>query len=284
MSEEIIMPRMQPPPGWIRGKEAAARLHISDSILSRYVKQGKVRKHVPHGRTYGFYNEEDVKVLENVRTGFPDIKQRQEHRSFFAIAKRSDIPAIAKIDHDAIHPEDDLYNEKPLLRWQQRNPETLFSLRDLNGTIIGFISILPLTRSALDHVIRGELTLTNVADEDIPLFATGATIHLYVVALAVDPSLPVKVRHEYGAALLHGLFAFLLALADRGVIIETITARSHTQDGIKLMRRLGLPWLISPVSDMELFSVVVAESGMPFLRTYSAKLAEALKQKGMMQQ
>ena len=71
-----------------------------------------------------------------------------------------------------------------------------------------------------------------------------------------------------------GFFSFMLALADRGVIVETATARSHTQDGIKLMRRLGLPWLISTVPGVELFSVVVAESGLPFLRKYSAKLAE----------
>jgi hypothetical protein len=279
MREENIMPRMQPPPGWIRGKEVTARLHISDSLLSRYVEEGKIRRHVPHGRTYGFYNEDDVKILENVSTAFPGIKQRQEHRSFFAIAKRSDIPAIAKIDHDAIHPKDDVYNDEVLLRWQQRSPETLFSLRDINGTVVGFVSILPLTRSALDRVIRGELSLTDIADEDILLFATGTTVHLYIVALAVDPIFPIKVRHGYGAALLHGFFNFMLALADRGVIIETITARSHTQDGIKLMRRLGLPWLISPVPGMELFSVIVTESGMPFLREYSAKLAEVLKKK-----
>lgn len=47
--------------------------------------------------------------------------------------------------------------------------------------------------------------------------------------------------------------------------MQTVTARSHTQDGIKLMRRLGLPWLISPVPGIELFSAVVDESGMPFL-------------------
>lgn len=148
-----------------------------------------------------------------------------------------------------------------------------------NGAVIGFVSILPLTRPALDSVIHGERSLTDVADEDIPLFATGATIHLYIVALAVDPTFPAKVRHGYGAALLHGFFTFMLALADRGVIIKTVTARSHTQDGIKLMRRLGLPWLISPVPGIELFSVTVAESGMPFLREYSAKLTEALKEK-----
>lgn len=267
------MPRMQPPPGWIKGSEVTARLHISDSLLSRYVSEGKIRRYVPHGRTYGFYNEDDVKILEDVSTAFPGVKQ-QKHRSFFSIARRSDVPVIAKIDHDAIHPEDDVYNDEVLLRWQQRNPETLFTLRDIDGAVVGFVCILPLTRSALDRVIHGKTSLTDLTEKDILLFATGATIHLYVVAIAVDPKFPIKIRHEYGAALLSGFFSFMLSLAERGVIIETVTARSHTQDGIKLMRRLGLPWLISPVPGMELFSVRVAESGMPFLRKYSVKLAE----------
>jgi len=271
------MPRLQPPPGWLRANEVTARLHISDSLLSRYVDEGKIRHHVPDGRKYGFYNEDDIKILENVNAAFPDVKQHQKHRSFFSIAKRSDIPSIAKIDHDAIHPEDSVYNDECFLKWQQLNPETLFTLRDISGVIVGFISILPLTRSALERVIRGESSLTDIADKDILLFTKSATIHLYVVALAIDPQYPTKTQHEYGATLLAGFSSFMLALADRGVVIETLTARSHTQDGIKLMRRLGLPWLISPVAGMELFSVVVADSGMPFLRKYSAKLTEKLE-------
>jgi hypothetical protein len=268
---------LQPPPGWLRATEVTARLHISDSLLSRYVDEGKIHHHVPDGRKYGFYNEDDVKILENVNAAFPDVKQHQKHRSFFSIAKRSDIPSIAKIDHDAIHPGDNIYNGESFLKWQQLNPETLFTLRDISGAIVGFVSILPLTRSALERVIRGEASLTDIADKDILLFAKSATIHLYVVALAIDPQYPVKTQHEYGATLLAGFSSFMLALADREVIVETITARSHTQDGIKLMRRLGLPWLISPVAGMELFSVVVANSGMPFLRKYSAKLTEKLE-------
>lgn len=268
------MPRLQPPHGWLRGSEVTSRLRISDSLLSRYVDDGKIRRYVPQGRTYGFYNEDDVKILENVNSAFPGAKQRQRHRSFFSIAKRSDISAIAKIDHDAIHPDDDAYNDKFFLQWQQRNPETLFALRDINGKIVGFVSILPLTRTALDRVIHGETSLTDIADEDILLFTKDTTVHLYVVSVATDPQCPIKTQHEYGAALLSGFFSFMLDLAERGVVIETLTARSHTHDGIKLMRKLGLPWLISPVAGMELFSVVVANSGIPFFRKYSAKLAE----------
>src|SRR5260370_6185630 len=192
------MPRMQPPRGWIRGSEATARLRISESLLSRYVSEGKIRRYVPHGRKYGFYNEDDVKILEDVSAAFPGVKH-QQHRSFFSIARRSDISAIAKIDHDAIHPEDDQYNDEFLLRWQQRNPETLFALRDINGTVVGFVSILPLTRSALDRVIRGEVSLTDLVDEDIPLFAAGATNHLHTVSMALPPQIPINIRDPYRA-------------------------------------------------------------------------------------
>src|SRR5260370_2479561 len=105
---------MQPTHGWIRGSEATARLRISDSLLSRYVSEGKIRRYVPHGRKYGFYNEDDVKILEDVSAAFPGVKH-QPHLSFFSTARRSDIPAIAKIDHDPIHPQADQYNNQCLL-------------------------------------------------------------------------------------------------------------------------------------------------------------------------
>src|SRR5260370_29992829 len=129
------MPGMTPPPCWMRGSEATTRLRISDSLLSRYVLDGKIRRYVPHGRKYGFYNEDDVKILEDVSAAFPGAKH-QKHRSFFSIARRSDIPAIAIIDHDAIHPEEVQYNDEFLLCWQQRNTETLFVLRVSNCTFV----------------------------------------------------------------------------------------------------------------------------------------------------
>jgi hypothetical protein len=90
----------------------------------------------------------------------------------------------------------------------------------------------------------------------------GATIHFYMMAVAVDPKFPVAILMSYGAARGALVFSFLLALAERGVIIETIIAPSHTQDSIKLMRKLGFPWLVSSVPGGELFSVRVG----PFKR------------------
>jgi hypothetical protein len=43
-------------------------------------------------------------------------------------------------------------------------------LRDTDGAIVGFASILPMERSVLDRFIRGEISLAGTMDKDIPLF------------------------------------------------------------------------------------------------------------------
>lgn len=272
------MPRLQPAEGFITAKEVMNMLDISDATLYRYVTEGKLRRWGPPERKHKFYKLSEVEALKAARNVFEAEYRpgdwRENPSSSFELAKAEDIPAIAKIDHDAIHPQDPIYNDEAFLRWQQRNPETLFTLRDVNSVIVGFASLLPVQHPILAGFIRGEISVTDIADEDIPLFTAGAPIHLYVVAVGIDPKLSAKLRHEYGFALLTGLFTFLLGLAERGVDIETITARSHTKDGIKLMGRLGLTWLVSPVPGIELFSVKVTESGMPFLRKYCAKLEQ----------
>lgn len=270
------MPRLQPAAGYITAKDAMGILDISDATLHYYVSTGKLKRYGPPERKHKFYKLSEVEALKASRNVFAaEYRPGDWHEnpsSAFEPARVEDIPAIAKIDHDAIHPKDDFYNDEFLLRWHQRNPETLFSLRSADGVVVGFASILPVQYPVLEGFIRGELSITDIADEDIPLFTEGATVHLYVVAVGIDPKLPAKIKHEYGFALLTGVFSFLLTLANRGVNIETITARSHTQDGIKLMRKLGLPWLISPTPGIELFSVRVADSGMPFLRKYCRQL------------
>lgn len=273
------MPRMQPPPGWLRNKEVTTRLQIADSLLAKYVGEGKIRHHVPHGRTYGFYNEDDVRVLEEAQRVFPSMKPHKTYPAFLSIANRSDIPTLSRIDHDAIHPDDTKYLDSSFLRWHQKNPETLFTLRSTSGTIVGFFCILPMQHNPLDQMLTGTRGIDTSSDENITLFTPGNTIHLFVGALAVDPSVSLSAKHTYGAALLAGFFRFLMSLAERGVFIETITARSHTHDGIKLMRKVGIPWLISPNPTSEIFSVRVSESGIPFLRKYREKLAESLVKK-----
>jgi hypothetical protein len=79
-------------------------------------------------------------------------------------------------------------------------------LRDTDGAIVGFASTLPMEHPVLDRFIRGEISPAGTMDKDIPLFTAGATIHLYAIAVAVDPKFLVAIQHEYSAALLAGFF------------------------------------------------------------------------------
>jgi hypothetical protein len=108
----------------------------------------------------------------------------------------------------------------------------------------------------------------------LDVFHAGEPLHLYVMSLVIDPQYPKGKQHEYGSRLIHGVFAFFLDLAERGIEIDTITARSHTRDGIRLMQRLGFPLVKSPVprSGRFLFVVRVSESGLPLFERYSELL------------
>jgi hypothetical protein len=49
------------------------------------------------------------------------------------------------------------------------------------------------------------------------------------------------VQVGYGARLVRGLFAFVLELPRRGVEIKSITAITYKADGIRLLRKMGIP-------------------------------------------
>lgn len=158
----------------------------------------------------------------------------------------------------------------------RKNPETFFVLRNSANKVVGYIALLPLKKDTMDRFVKGEIGMDDIPPNDVELFEPGRPVHLYVIALCVDPVYKAAVKGEYGARIVRGLFAFLLELAQRGVEIETITARNDKDkpDGRRLLQKLGIPQLRSPVPNKYLFSVRVADSGYPMLVKYSDVLAE----------
>ena len=140
---------------------------------------------------------------------------------------------------------------------------------------MGFAALVPLKKETLDRFVRGEIGMAAIAPDDVELFEPGKPLHLYVIALCIDPAYKATTKEQYGAMMVRGLFTHLLELAQRGVEIETITARNEKDkpDGKRLLQKLGIPQLRSPVPAMALFSVNVADSGYPLLVKYSDTLA-----------
>jgi len=263
------------PVGYMTSTEAIQKL---GKMLYRHVNEGRVRKIVPEGFKQGYYHIGDVEAIlatEQYFSGHKPGDYRNHPSSTFALATEEDMPTIFDISAR-------IFSDPPPLEtrlaWLRKNPETFHVLRDQTGMIKGFSSLLPMRRDTLERFIRDEIESEQIAPDDVEMYAPGEVVHLYIMALAIDPSCTTAQKHTYGARLVNGLFSFLFELAQRGVTIETITARTYKPDGLRLLRKLGFPQLRSPVADKNLFAVRIAESGMPLFIKYSELLGQWKKE------
>jgi hypothetical protein len=276
--------RGHPPVGYITATQAKKKLGgISDGKFRSYIQDGKIERLIPPGMKQGFYKREDVDTLARETDSFWESSTNAPVTQF-QIAMPEDIPTIAAIDErtfnagkeDAEPKEAYLrWIEKTYLRWMTKNPQVFFVLRNRANKVVGFAALLPMKKETLDRFVRGGIGMADILSDDVELFESGKPLHMYVIALCIDPAYKTATKEGYGAKMVRGLFAHLLELAQRGVEIETITARNEKDkpDGKRLLQKLGIPQLRSPVPNISLFSVNVADSGNPLLMKYSDALA-----------
>jgi ribosomal protein S18 acetylase RimI-like enzyme len=286
ISEEASMPRLKPAPGYVTAKEATQKLNISDGTLSSYVKKGWLNRYGPPERKQKFYKLSEVEAILLSRNTFDEYQVKSP--SFFRQASFEDVASIVDIDERTFNialPEPEPREPEPresymrwlgeiYLRWMSRNPEAFHVLRNENGKVVGFSILLPMKKDTMDRFVRDEIKMSDIPSEDIDLFEPGKVLHVYVIAICIDPSFRVAIKQQYAAKLLLNLFGMMMDFAERGVEIETITARSYKPDGQKLMQRMGMPQLRSPVRGKQLFSVRIADSGNQNFVAYSDKLGE----------
>jgi hypothetical protein len=267
------MPRLQPPEGYTTATDAARRLNVSDAMLSLYVKEGKLHRYGPEDRQHKFYKISEIDAFIEARQTFEEVYKpgqwRRNETSTFRQASLQDLDAIIDMSERA-YPAEGLPLRGTWESWMRKNPESFHVVMNQEGIITGYSTLLVMRPAALALFIHDQLPVDEIKPDTLDIFRPGELLHLYIMSLVVDPRYPRGKQHEYGSRLIHGLFAFLLDLASRGVEIETIVARSHTPDGIRLMRRLGFPTVKSPVprTGRYLFVVNVKESGLPILEKY----------------
>lgn len=268
------MPRLQPPAGYTTARDAATRLGVSDGLLSRYVEQGKLKRYGPETRKHKFYKLSEIEALRETERVYTGVYERGMWRnnpsSTFDLAAESDMDAIVEISRGIFG--DPPIPAAPRLAWLRKNPETFFVLRNQAGVIVGYGSLLPLKRDVIDQFICDQIEAEQITADDVEAYVPGVPLHLYIMAIGIDPRLSSKEKHAYGARLSAGLFGYLLDLAQRGIMVKTITARSHKPDGLRMLRKMGIPQLISPVPGKSLFAVTVGESGFPLFMRYSELL------------
>jgi hypothetical protein len=286
-----FMPRLQPPNGYITAKEAQERLKISDTLLRRYVLNGELKKYGPVGRTYKpWYKDEEIEALihaQQILEEAPVTVVKKGYRfnptSSFELAKEEDMPAIIDIDTRTFkHPAASL---QTCLSWLRKNPHTFYVLKNSEGVVRAYASLIPMDKSLIDQFVCDELQGKDITADMVNLYTPGKSLDVYIMALAVDPNCSPAEKNTYGGRIILGLFRFILELGNQGVDIRTITARNYMQnedeedavrlpDGQRLLRKIGFTRLRSGIPGVGLFVVNVAESGISIFERYSKLLQD----------
>ena len=266
------MPQMKVNNQYYTATQVKQKLGITHGQLYNYIRNGHLHSVIPPGKKQGVYLRSEVDELADELAAFFATRVKKE-ASTFERAKEKDLPEIVEISKRIFcAPREEPISLEIRTQWLKKNPETFYVLKH-EGLIVGYNSILPLKQETIEKLIHGKIEPEEITYDLVEEFIPGKPLHLYIMAIGVDPRVNRTEKHTYGSRLIAGLIGQLVNLGSKGVIIETITARSHKPDGIRLLRKMGFPELQSPVPGKRLFVIKMEETGNPLITRYK----EALK-------
>jgi hypothetical protein len=260
--------------GWqyYTAKEVKEKLGITQGELNTFIRNGTLRPETPPGKKQGVYNRTHVDQLIRERQAFMALPQKTS--SVFRKAAAEDIPATVEITRVLFglreSPETTLARRQA---WFQQNQGLFYVLKSAEQ-IVGYILLLPLKPEKIEKIVRGEEYAQDTDASEIADFTSAKPLHIYLMGMGVIPGVSYYEKRSYGARLVAGIMKVLVDLGKSGIVIETITARSDTPDGIRLLKR-GFTE-IPTTTHARNFIINVRESGIPIIVSYK----EALKASG----
>ena len=268
------MPRMNVGEHHYTAKEVKEKLGITQGELNTFIRNGTLRPETPPGKKQGVYRRTDVDQLVRERQIFMALPQKTS--STFGKALKEDIKATVEITRILFglcaSPE---ATEAKRLSWYEINDELFYVLKT-EEQIVGYTLMLPLKLEKIEKILSGEAFAQEIDASEIEHFIPGKPLHIYLVAAGIIPGVSHYEKRAYGARLIAGMMKVFIDLGKRGVIIETLAARSDTPDGIRLLKH-GFTEIPTPTYARN-FTIRVKESGIPFIQEYK----QALKESGQM--
>lgn len=263
------MPQMKVDKDHYTAAQVKEKLGITQGTLYNYVRNGTLNPVVPPGKRQGVYSRNEVDQLAHELRAF--MATRQKSASVFAKATIEDVPDCARLSDEffgGLH-----FDIEKQIAWMKKNPDICYVVKD-EGKVVGYVLMLPLNPPKIERFLRGEESSLDLETEDIEEFIPGKPAHIYMASIAVTGKASLFERRTYGARLVGGLLKTLIDMGKRGIILETIAARSSKPDGIRLLRGIGFTELLSN-TDKKNFIIDVEKSGIKEIVEYKQALKES---------
>ena len=248
-------------------------LNITDGMLYNFIRNGDIEAVKLPGRKQSVYKREQVNKLAQELKQF--IPSRTTRTTTFVGATKEDLPVIIDISNALFGLGRSVTPLERRQAWLEKNPYTYHVLKQGNE-IVGYVSLLPL-RTGTEKIKRllGDIIAVDITPDDIAGFQTGTHIDMYLMSIGVKPTTTLTEKHEYGSSIIRGLRRLLIEIGKKGVVIDTIAARSNTPDGIRLMRHFGFTEIEPVLPGTRSFIIHVQESGIPHIMEYKQALKES---------
>ncbi len=248
---------------------------MPNTSFRRLVQLGKIRKVIPPDKKHGFYVQEDVDKYAETLAAFTEVYSTSDRFEFGPAKNEKDIKAtvqIAKQNFGEI-----AHNLENRLTWFRIAPEGDFVLKD-NGVIVGYLSLQNIKKGAIEnHIFKPNVD--RIRTEDIIPFSRKEANECYVTSIATTLQTGQQHNRLYGALILMHMPDALINLAEQGIFISKIWAKSRTVTGIRLCREIGFEELDYIDYEQIGFVLDVATATNPLITKYREKVEDIRKAK-----
>lgn len=265
------MPRRPPPPGHTTAGKAAKMLGISDSMLWKYVQQGKLNRYGPD--KHKFYKLSEIRAILEERQAFLDeaSKEVEVKEATFSLAQPEDMEGVyelaTRLFGRAAGPDQ-------RREWLSVEPRGHYIMRrKADGKVVASVYFLAVKRERLLAYMRDEIRARDLTTADLQGYEPGVPREVIVGSIASDPDVDAETRSNYVATLLRGVRADLKRLGREGVVISRIYAWSETAKGVEMCLNLNMRQWAPPQHGRHTFYLDVADSDTPLLQEYKQGFA-----------
>ncbi|HVB61784.1 MAG TPA: hypothetical protein VNE61_11365 [Ktedonobacteraceae bacterium] len=260
--------QVKPSTGLYTASEAIKKLKMPQATFHNYVKTGKIKKVTMPGKTEGFYEKAYIDKMAEAQELF--ALQYAAAPAEFSVAKPDDVQGIydvmAKFWGMLYIP-----TVEQRLAWYQVNPEIDYVVKR-EGIVTGYITLLPLKPETMQKLMAGEIGTKDLQPTDILPFTPGNPLECWL-GLAVKPG--VFRQETYGIYLISGMLKKIQELAERGINIAKLYAKSETPDGIRMSKHMGFEDITpSPNQMPRQFVLDLETSESPYAESYREILSK----------
>ena len=266
------MPQRKAYQDYYTASETKKILGVTDGMLYNYVRNGHLERITPPGRKQGVYKKEEVHKFALELHAF--LSSGEKHRRItFTTVTRDEI-------EDTLKATEDIFKWRPdkaiRTSWIAKNPDISYQLC-LDGSVVGVASILPLSLERIEKILNGEVSSERTQSDEIENYERGELYHLYIMGVGVIFAFNKWEKRLYGSKLVRGIGEAIIDLGKRGIEIATISARSHTVDGVRILRHMGFKQIPSVTKDVN-FRINISESDIPVVKQYREAFLKATSQ------